>query len=365
MKFLFVFGTRPEAIKLCPLILKMREHNSVSVCVTGQHQEMLSPFLTMFGITPDFNLQLLQPNQTLSGLTARCIDALSVVYHEAKPDCVIVQGDTTSSMCAALSAFYQKIPVAHVEAGLRTYQPHSPFPEEMNRQITTRIAQYHFVPTEKNKQNLINEGCDSRNIFLTGNTGIDALQWVLKNKPIEFKEYENKKIILVTGHRRENFGKPFEQFCLGIKKVAKAFPDYLIIYPVHLNPHVQKPVYEILSDIENIRLISPQDYPEFTTLMSKASLIITDSGGVQEEAPTFRIPILVTRDTTERQEAVESGFAFLVGTDSEKIVEYAIRCLKEKDFYQPVGENPYGDGSAVDKISAVLALKCRATQEIF
>lgn len=362
MKFLFVFGTRPEAIKLCPLILYLKKTAQVEVCITGQHKELIEPILTLFQIKPNYDLALLQPNQTLSDLSARCIQAISSIYQTTRPDCVIVQGDTTTSMCAALSAFYQKIPVAHVEAGLRTYKLYSPFPEEINRQIISRIAHYHFVPTERNKNNLISEGCDSNNIFITGNTGIDALLWVLKNKKTStdsILDLKNKKLILVTGHRREHFGLPFENLCRGIKKIAETFCDTIIVYPVHLNPNVQKPVQKILNGCDNIKLIPPLNYPDFVSMMAKASLILTDSGGVQEEAPSLNVPILVMRDATERQESVEQGFSFLVGTDPEKILELTKKCLLEKDFYRPVGGNPYGDGKAVERIVTILQFKTR------
>lgn len=368
MKFLFVFGTRPEAIKLCPLILHLKTKATVVVCVTGQHREMIKPFLNLFGVQPDYDLDLLQPNQTLSNLSVRCIQSVTSVYETVKPDCVIVQGDTTTSMCAALAAFYQKIPVAHVEAGLRTYELYSPFPEELNRQITGRIAQYHFVPTEQNRQNLLSEKCDPQKIFITGNTGIDALKWVLKNyaekSPITQQfNVQNKKLILVTGHRRENFGAPFEQMCHGIRKIAETIPDVLVVYPVHLNPNVKKPVHAILGGLDNIKLIPPLDYPDFISLMSKASLILTDSGGVQEEAPSLRVPILVMRETTERQEAAEQGFSYLVGTDPEKILDYAKKCLMNKEFYQPQGENPYGAGNAVEKITTILLSELAVNQK--
>lgn len=359
-RILFVFGTRPEAIKLCPLILHLSNKIDVRVCLTGQHKELIQPILDLFQVKPDYDLALLQPNQTLSDLTARCIQSLSAVYEKIKPDCVVVQGDTTTSMCAALTAFYAKIPVAHVEAGLRTYEKYSPFPEEMNRQITSRIAQFHFVPTEKNKRHLLTEGCDPASLFLTGNTGIDALQWVLKNHRIDPQSIvncKNKKLILVTGHRRENFGLPFQQLCHGIKKIADTLPDVIVVYPVHLNPNVQKPVYDILKGCDNIKLIAPQPYAEFASLMAAASVIITDSGGVQEEAPSLHVPILVMRQTTERQEAMENGFSFLVGTDPDKIADFTHRCLYEKDFYAPSGNNPYGDGNAVERIASILLEK--------
>lgn len=357
--FLVVLGTRPEAIKLCPLILFLKKTSNITVCVTGQHKALLNPFLKLFNVTPDYDLALLQQNQSLADLSARCLQGISKVIQAVTPDCVIVQGDTTSSMCAALAAFYEKIPVAHIEAGLRTYDIYSPFPEEINRQITSRIARYHFVPTEKNKQNLLQEGCHSEKIFMTGNTGIDALLWVLRNHPIPTNkiinaDLHNKKIILVTGHRRENFGKPFENICYVIKKIAGSFQNVLIIYPVHLNPNVQKPVYNLLSGYDNIKLIPPLNYPEFISVMASASIILTDSGGVQEEAPSLRIPILVMRNTTERPEAVENGFSFLVGTDPENILHHVTQVLTNKDFYHPQGGNPYGDGSAVEKISEIL-----------
>lgn len=362
MKLLFVLGTRPEAIKLSPLILRLKKMASVKVCITGQHRELINPFLDLFQITPDFDLALLKPNQTLGNLSAACIQAVTRICEAFQPDCVIVQGDTTTSMCAALAAFYHKIPVAHVEAGLRTYELYSPFPEELNRQIISRIAQYHFVPTEKNKRNLLSEGCDPEKIFITGNTGIDALYWVLKNYPITPDSVLNldlndKKLILVTGHRRENFGLPFERICYSIKKIAETFPKVIIVYPVHLNPNVLKPAQEILSGYENIKLIAPVAYPGFVSLMAKASVILTDSGGIQEEAPSLHVPIVVMRETTERQESVELGFSFLAGTDPDCILNYVRRCLTEENFYRPQGSNPYGNGTAVESIANLLHFK--------
>lgn len=359
MKFLFVFGTRPEAIKLCPLILHLKTRAAVEVCVTGQHKELLHPFLKLFNVTPDYDLDLLKPNQSLSGLTAACIQKLEPVLEKSKPDCVIVQGDTTTSMCAALSAFYQKIPVAHVEAGLRTHDIYSPFPEELNRTAISRIAQFHFVPTKKNKDHLLSEGVDANKIHITGNTVVNALEWVLENHLIPIDQIipdhqDGQQLILVTGHRRENFGKPFEQICLGIRQIADAFPDTTIIYPVHLNPNVQKPVYKILNNCHNIRLIDPQGYPEFISLMYHADVVLTDSGGVQEEAPTFRVPMVVARDVTERQEVIDQGFGFLVGTDPEVIFNTVKKCLTDPGFYQPKGSNPYGNKNTVKIIADIL-----------
>ncbi len=352
--YLFVLGTRPEAIKLCPLILQLKKQATVLVCATGQHNELVAPVFTLFNITPDFNLNLLTPNQTLSSLTARCVEGLTALYKKIKPGCVIVQGDTTSAFCAALSAYYEKIPVAHVEAGLRTHNKYAPFPEEMNRRMISGLADYHFVPTIKNQQLLRNEGVGSEKIFLTGNTGIDALQWILKHNDFESTIPNNKKIILVTGHRRESFGEPFQRICQAIKQIAQQHKNVMIYYPVHLNPNVQRPVHEMLSGLENVQLLPPLGYVDFITLMSKAAVILTDSGGVQEEAPSLRIPVLVMRETTERQEAVEQGFCFLVGTEVKTICAYVSRCLNEERFYQPQGDNPYGDGRAAERITTIL-----------
>ncbi|MDR2408034.1 MAG: UDP-N-acetylglucosamine 2-epimerase (non-hydrolyzing), partial [Bacteroidales bacterium] len=318
-KIIFIFGTRPEAIKMAPLIKVFLQHSNsfeIKVCVTAQHREMLDQVLSFFEITPDYDLNLMRPGQNLFQLTADVIIGLKPILEEFVPDIVFVHGDTTTSFLAALAAFYAGTKVAHVEAGLRTYNKQAPFPEEMNRQITSRITDYHFAPTETAKQNLLSEGISENNIVVTGNTVIDALLWAqekLKNySDDEIRKLENivdttKKLILVTGHRRENFGEGFLNICQAIKQVAGTYNDVQIIYPVHLNPNVQKPVYELLSNLSNVKLIPPLAYPAFVWLMNKSYLILTDSGGVQEEAPSLGKPVLVMRETTERPEAVQAG----------------------------------------------------------
>jgi UDP-N-acetylglucosamine 2-epimerase (non-hydrolysing) len=358
-KILFIFGTRPEAIKMAPLVKTFRQHTKlldVRVCVTAQHREMLDQVLSFFEITPDYDLNLMRPGQNLFQLTADVIVELKPILEEFRPDTVFVHGDTTTSSAAALAAFYAGAKVAHVEAGLRTYNKYAPFPEEMNRQITSRITDYHFAPTETAKQNLLQEGINENSITVTGNTVIDALLWAqekLKNYDDgEIQELKSivdstKKLILVTGHRRENFGEGFLNICKAIKQVAETHSDIQIIYPVHLNPNVQRPVYELLSGLPNIKLISPLAYPAFVWLMSKSYLILTDSGGVQEEAPSLGKPVLVMRETTERPEALIAGTVKMVGTDTEKIVASITELLNNNSFYQQMSQahNPYGDGS--------------------
>jgi UDP-N-acetylglucosamine 2-epimerase (non-hydrolysing) len=365
-KLLLIFGTRPEAIKMSPLIREFQKYPTrfeTRVCVTAQHREMLDQVLSFFEITPDYDLNLMRPGQNLFQLTADVIVGLKPVLEEFKPDAVFVHGDTTTSSAAALAAFYAGAKVAHVEAGLRTYNKQAPFPEEMNRQITSRIADYHFAPTETAKQNLLNEGITENSIIVTGNTVIDALLWAqekLKHyHDDEIRELENmtdfidtsqKKLILITGHRRENFGEGFLNICKAIRRVAETHDDVRIIYPVHLNPNVQKPVYELLSGLSNVKLIPPLAYPAFVWLMNKSYLILTDSGGVQEEAPSLGKPVLVMRETTERPEAVAAGTVMMVGTDTEKIVAGITALLIDKKMYGQMGlaHNPYGDGKACD-----------------
>ena len=360
MKFLFVFGTRPEAIKMAPLILQLRMDFEVKVCVTGQHRQMLESVLELFKIVPDFNLDLMKKNQNLGYLTGKILSGVTGILQHEKFDWVLVQGDTTSTMAGTMAAFYQKIQIGHVEAGLRTFNLNDPFPEELNRQITSKMSTLHFAPTEKNYQNLINEGYPQEKVHITGNTIIDSLKWVLKNVPepeksIEFADtYE--RIILVTGHRRENFGERLIQICSALKKIAKYYPDTQIVYPVHLNPNVQKPVKNILSKIKNIHLLNPLDYPEFIHLMNRAHLILTDSGGVQEEAPSLGKPVLVMRETTERPEAVVAGTVKLVGTNSENIFEETQNLLSDHRKFKAmsIAHNPYGDGNASKKIARLI-----------
>jgi len=362
-KHLIIFGTRPEAIKMAPLVeaLKGTPGFQTKVCVTAQHRQMLDQVLDFFEIKPDYDLDLMRQNQDLFSLTSDIITCLKPVLKEFNPDFVYVHGDTTTSMAAAIAAFYSGAKICHIEAGLRTNNKHSPFPEEINRQLTGRIADFHFAPTNTAEKNLINENIAESNIVVTGNTVIDALlQSLEKLKSFDNEEIryvkglieDNQKVILVTGHRRENHGDGFVRICQALKKIAEGNKDVKIIYPVHLNPNVKGPVYEILSDIENVNLISPLSYPAFVWLMSRAYLIITDSGGVQEEAPSLGKPVLVMRDTTERPEAVEAETVLLVGTDMNKIINETECLLHNKERYQAMAElhNPYGDGKACSRI---------------
>lgn len=367
-KVLLVFGTRPEAIKMAPLVKAFEEEQSLEskVCVTAQHREMLDQVLDIFEISPDFDLNLMKPRQDLYDITSNVLLGLKNIFQEYKPDIVLVHGDTTTTSVSSLAAFYEKIKIAHVEAGLRTGNIYSPWPEEANRQITGVLANYHFAPTETSKDNLLKENKDKDSIQVTGNTVIDALFLALekietneklKNKIVnnlnnEYKLLEDKKFILVTGHRRENFGEGFINICESLKTIANNNPDVDIIYPVHLNPNVQKPVKEILSDTPNIYLIEPLQYESFIYLMNKSYFIITDSGGVQEEAPSLGKPVLVMRDTTERPEAVEAGTVKLVGTDKERITFEAQKLLDNIKEYQEMSQahNPYGDGKACERI---------------
>ncbi len=365
----FIFGTRPEAIKLCPLILEMRKSDDLSpyVCVTGQHKEMLSQVLDVFAVRPDVDLAVMQSDQTLASLTARIMLRLSDAFQKISPDLVLVQGDTTTVLSAAISSFYNKIPIAHVEAGLRSGNMSSPFPEEMNRVLTTRIADYHFAPTMQAEQNLLSEGVQKERIFLTGNTVVDALffaidqvrkspPYIQELEPSFFKAVDKgAPIVLITGHRRENFGKGFQDICKAISQLATDFSDMQFVYPVHLNPQVQKPVFQILSHHQNIHLINTLSYLQFVWLMDKSKLILTDSGGVQEEAPSLGKPVLVMRDTTERPEAVNAGTVKLVGTDSDLIVKEATLLLTDRSAYDAMSyaHNPYGDGKACERIISI------------
>lgn len=365
-KNLIVFGTRPEAIKMAPLVKEFEKHQKVfetKVCITAQHREMLDQVLSFFEIKPDYDLNLMKPNQTLYSLTANIIEGLKPVLEEFKPDYVYVHGDTTTTMAASIASFYFGAKVCHVEAGLRTFDKKSPFPEEMNRCITGVISDIHFTPTETSKQNLIRESKTQDSILVTGNTVIDALKFsVSKVESGRFVDAEidmltqlldtKKRVVLVTGHRRENHGQGFINICEALKQLALDHTDVQIVYPVHLNPNVQKPVYDILGNVEAIKLIAPLSYPAFVWLMNKSHMIVTDSGGVQEEAPSLGKPVLVMRNTTERPEAVEAGTVVLVGTDKDKIVSEATKLLREKDEYMRMSKlhNPYGDGNACKKI---------------
>ena len=362
-KILLVFGTRPEAIKMAPLVKEFNQFPNTfitKVCVTAQHREMLDQVLDFFNIETDYDLDLMRPGQNLYSLTAIIIESLKPILEEFKPDYVFVHGDTTTTMASSIASFYAGAKVCHVEAGLRTNNKLSPFPEEINRQVTGRICDYHFAPTDTSKSNLLLENVNKDSILVTGNTVIDALLNSVKKvneKPSELinelsKKIDEKEVVLVTGHRRENHGDGFERICKALKKIAEDDINRLIIYPVHLNPKVQEPVKKILSDVENIILIDPLAYQDFIWLMNRSKIIITDSGGVQEEAPSLGKPVLVMRDTTERPEAVEAGTVLLVGTNDELIVSEALNLLNNNDNFEKMSKlhNPYGDGLASKRI---------------
>lgn len=376
-KVMLVFGTRPEAIKMAPLVkefLKHRDKFETTVCVTGQHRQMLDQVLSIFGIKPDYDLDIMKPGQDLYDVTARVLTGMRDVLKEVNPSVVLVHGDTTTSMAAALAAYYQQIPVGHVEAGLRTYDIYSPWPEEMNRQITGRIARWHFSPTGRSQGNLIKEGVLPDHIYVTGNTVIDALYWVV-GKIKETPELESdlrkelsesgydvsrldqgRRLVLITGHRRENFGQGFLNICHSIRDLSKKYPEVDFVYPMHLNPNVRKPIHEVfgedLSGLGNIFFIEPLEYLGFVYLMEKSYMILTDSGGVQEEAPGLGKPVLVMRDTTERPEAVDAGTVSLVGTSYERIMDGVSRLLDDTTEYARMSTavNPYGDGLACSRI---------------
>ena len=372
-KILIVFGTRPEAIKMAPLVKefqKNKDHFETKVCVTAQHREMLDQVLDLFQITPDYDLNIMKPGQDLYDVTSNILLKIKPVLEGFNPDVVLVHGDTATTFATSLAAYYQKIKIGHVEAGLRTGNLYSPWPEEGNRRLTGVLTDYHFSPTNTSKNNLLNEGANKSSVFVTGNTVIDALQLVvnrIKNDEslrlkIEntifqsgFQEL-NSKFILVTGHRRENFGQGFLNICGALKMLARNNPDINILYPVHLNPNVRKPVNELLSSVSNIKLVEPFQYEEFIYLMSKSYLILTDSGGIQEEAPSLGKPVLVMRDTTERPEAVEAGTVKLVGSDQDNIVKEVQNLLDDSGEYQRMSKahNPYGDGNASEKILNIL-----------
>ena len=376
-KVLLVFGTRPEAIKMAPLVMelqKQKERIETVVCVTGQHREMLDQVLEIFDIKPDYDLNIMKRGQDLYDVTARVLTGMREVLKEIKPDIVLVHGDTTTSTAAALAAFYQQIPVGHVEAGLRTHNIYSPWPEEMNRLLTGRLATYHFSPTPLSRNNLIKESINDRNIIVTGNTVIDALYWVV-DKIKNNKELDNelqsvlskagydvnrldngKKLVLITGHRRENFGDGFINMCTAIKDLTIKHPNVDFVYPMHLNPNVRKPIHEVfgedLSGLKNMFFIEPLEYLSFVYLMEKSSIVLTDSGGIQEEAPGLGKPVLVMRDTTERPEALNAGTVKLVGTDYNKIVNEVSSLIDDKAAYEKMSKavNPYGDGLACGRI---------------
>ena len=370
VKILTVFGTRPEAIKMAPVIRALDDNFDVKICVTAQHRHMLDQVLELFEIEPDYDLNIMQPGQDLFDITSNVFSGIKKVLDVEKPDIVLVHGDTTSSMVVAMAAFYLHIPIGHVEAGLRTYNVKSPFPEEFNRQVTSRIATFHFAPTKVSRQNLLDEKVSDNQIFVTGNTVIDALLSMLENaradvfsdnilKRMPFLKQEKSnipRIILVTGHRRENFGSGFEEICYTLRTIANDNPDIQIIYPVHLNPNVTEPVNRILSNFNNVHLIEPMEYLNFIKLMDLSYLILTDSGGIQEEAPSLGKPVLVMRNTTERPEALESGTVKLVGTNKNEIIKMVNRLLNDHDFYMQMSRshNPYGDGNASGIICDIL-----------
>ena len=376
-KVMLVFGTRPEAIKMAPLVKEFQKQPKrveTVVCVTGQHREMLDQVLKIFDIKPDYDLNIMKQGQDLYDVTARVLTGMRDVLKEVKPDVVLVHGDTTTSTAAALAAFYQQIPVGHVEAGLRAHNIYSPWPEEMNRLLTGRLATYHFSPTPLSRNNLIKESVDDRNIIITGNTVIDALYWVvdkIKNNKELDNELEDilskagydvnrlnngKKLVLITGHRRENFGDGFINMCTAIKDLTVKYPDLDFVYPMHLNPNVRKPIHEVfgenLSGLKNMFFIEPLEYLSFVCLMEKSSIVLTDSGGIQEEAPGLGKPVLVMRDTTERPEALDAGTVKLVGTDYNKIVNEVSSLIDDKAAYEKMSKavNPYGDGLACGRI---------------
>ena len=382
-KILLVFGTRPEAIKMAPLVKEFQKypsHFQTIVCVTGQHREMLDQVLNLFEIIPNYDLNIMKQGQDMYDITTHVLKGMQDVLKEVDPDIVLVHGDTTTSTAAALAAFYQQIPVGHVEAGLRTYNIYSPWPEEMNRQITSRIATYHFAPTPLSKQNLLNEKVDEKKITVTGNTVIDALYMVVNkikndsqlseklNESLQVFGYDidrlnatNRRLVLITGHRRENFGDGFVSICKAIKFLAGKYPDIDFIYPMHLNPNVRKPITEIFGKFQypNLFFIEPLEYLPFVYLMEKSTIVLTDSGGIQEEAPGLGKPVLVMRETTERPEALKAGTVKLVGTDYDKIVHEVSALLDDQEYYNTMSKavNPYGDGLASNKIISFLIAK--------
>lgn len=366
-KTMFIFGTRPEAIKMAPLIKEFKKHPAefeVKVCVTGQHRQMLDQVLAFFGIKPDYDLDLMKPNQTLFDITADALIGIKGILDQYTPDVIFVQGDTTTAFIGALAGFYKKIRIAHIEAGLRSGDLYSPYPEEANRKMLGHIADYHFAPTAQSRENLKKENI-SRNVYVVGNTVIDALFLgldIIKSKGEDdyFKHFNfidfSKKIILVTGHRRESFGKPFEDMCNAIKHIVNTHKDVEVVYPVHLNPNVRKTVGEILEGVPHIHLIEPLDYPYLIWLMNKSYIVMTDSGGIQEEAPALGKPVLVMRDVTERTEGIEAGTAKLVGTDKNVIIESADKLITDKNEYLKMANavNPYGDGTTSAQVAAIL-----------
>ena len=356
VKVMTVFGTRPEAIKMCPLVLELKKYENIEpiVCVTAQHREMLDQVLDVFGIKPDYDLDIMKTRQSLAGITTRVLEGMEDVLKKEKPDIVLVHGDTSTSFVAALAAFYEQIPVGHVEAGLRTYDIYSPFPEEMNRQLTGRIAKLHFSPTQRNFDNLIKENVDAEKIYITGNTVIDALKTTVKenyefeNECLKNIDFENRRVIVVTAHRRENLGKPLEDICTAIAEIVDEYEDTEVVYPVHLNPAVREVAWGILGDKDRVHLIDPLDVMELHNAISRSFMIMTDSGGIQEEAPALAKPVLVLRRETERPEAVAAGTVKIAGVNKEVIKSLAKELLDNPSEYTKMAQaaNPYGDGEA-------------------
>ncbi len=359
MKVMSVFGTRPEAIKMCPLVKELGKYQEIEsvVCLTGQHREMLQQVIDIFGIDVKYNLDIMQPRQTLTTITTSVLEKMENVLIEEKPDIVLVHGDTTTSFVAALAAFYQQIPVGHVEAGLRTYDKYSPYPEEMNRSLTGRIATLHFSPTENNKRNLAKENV-TENVYVTGNTVIDAFQttvkesYIYKDEDLKKIDFNGKRCILMTAHRRENLGQPLENICHAVKRLVEEYPDIEVVYPVHMNPAVRDTAMAILGELDRVHLIHPLDVEDMHNLMSKSYLVMTDSGGLQEEAPACGVPVLVLRTETERPEAVEAGTVKVVGVNEDVIYRNAVTLLTDQKVYQEMAKavNPYGDGHASERI---------------
>jgi UDP-N-acetylglucosamine 2-epimerase (non-hydrolysing) len=371
-KIVFVFGTRPEAIKLAPVIYELhrRTHQfQTRIWLTGQHRQMLDQVMDTFQLKADRDFRLMEPNQSLHRLTGRILEAMEQAFAQERPDCIVIQGDTTTVFAAALAAFYERIPAAHVEAGLRTYQRYSPFPEEINRMLASRLCSFHFAPTPRAKDNLLREGVPDETIWVTGNTVIDALDIILhrvKEQPPRLPEgfplaqvQSGRRLILITGHRRENFGPGFEAICGAIARLARRYPEAVFVYPVHLNPNVRVPVHRMLGGLANVALTEPLEYEPFAWCMKHSHLILSDSGGIQEEAPHLGKPVLVMRAVTERPEAVEAGTARLVGTDAETIVRETARLMDEPGEYEKMSraKNPFGDGQAARRIADALAEK--------
>jgi UDP-N-acetylglucosamine 2-epimerase len=369
---LLVIGTRPEAIKMAPIIKACRDHSQVDpiVCFTGQHRELLDQVAEYFEIVPDVDLNLMRPDQTLAALTARCLEGIDTEISRWQPDCLIAQGDTTSVLCASMAAFYRQLPFIHVEAGLRTNNLQSPWPEEFNRRVASLATTTHCAPTQTAASNLHAEGVCPEHVHVTGNTVIDALLWTVErernnhNWKTKYDFLGDRRMVLITGHRRESFGSGFESICLAIQSLSAQFPEVEFVYPVHLNPRVREPVFRLLAGHDNVHLLAPAPYPEFVWLMDRSELIITDSGGVQEEAPSLRKPVLVTRDTTERPEALQAGVAQLVGTTQEKITATAGKLLSDASEYAKfqIDDNPYGDGNTAERIVELLLRNNGAAQ---